>query len=288
MSAVSAAERRDAIDTFAVAMMIGLTLSWGLNGVAAKLSNTRLQPGLPDAGALGARRRARLCLVPVARHPAFRTRRHACGPACSPGCSSALEFLLIFVGPRLHLGRAQHAARQHDAVLDARRRSFSARRTHVGAKDRRASSRLRRPGADLLRQAQPAGPDALIGDLMSLGAGLPGPRPTSSSREPGLPRPVRKSCCSTSSPSRPSLPRSCCPSPARRSATPMRVADLGDALPGGLYRRHHLCAVVLAVAALSGLGPGQLHFPDAGLRRALCRPAPWRAARSALSSLRWC
>ena len=30
-------DRRDAIDVAAVAIMIGLTFSWGLNGVAAKL-----------------------------------------------------------------------------------------------------------------------------------------------------------------------------------------------------------------------------------------------------------
>jgi hypothetical protein len=44
VSSVSAVGRRDAIDTFAVAMMIGLTLSWGLNGVAAKLSNSGYSP----------------------------------------------------------------------------------------------------------------------------------------------------------------------------------------------------------------------------------------------------
>ncbi|MCX7305676.1 MAG: DMT family transporter [Hyphomicrobiales bacterium] len=44
MSAVSALHRRDAVDAFAVAMMIGLTISWGLNGVAAKLTTTGYGP----------------------------------------------------------------------------------------------------------------------------------------------------------------------------------------------------------------------------------------------------
>ena len=44
MSGISALERRDTVDTLAVCMMIGLTLSWGLNGVAAKLSNTGYDP----------------------------------------------------------------------------------------------------------------------------------------------------------------------------------------------------------------------------------------------------
>lgn len=44
MTTASAVQRRDAVDTLAVAVMIGLTLSWGLNGVAAKLSNTGYSP----------------------------------------------------------------------------------------------------------------------------------------------------------------------------------------------------------------------------------------------------
>lgn len=38
MSSVPALRRRDAVDGLAVFMMIGLTMSWGLNGVAAKLT----------------------------------------------------------------------------------------------------------------------------------------------------------------------------------------------------------------------------------------------------------
>lgn len=44
MTSVAALDRRAAIDGFAVAIMIGLTLSWGLNGVAAKLTNTGYSP----------------------------------------------------------------------------------------------------------------------------------------------------------------------------------------------------------------------------------------------------
>jgi drug/metabolite transporter (DMT)-like permease len=43
-AAVSGFDRRDAIDVVAVVTMLGLTLSWGLNGVAAKLSNTGYDP----------------------------------------------------------------------------------------------------------------------------------------------------------------------------------------------------------------------------------------------------
>ena len=37
-------DRRDAIDTAAVAFMLALTFSWGLNGVAAKLANVGFNP----------------------------------------------------------------------------------------------------------------------------------------------------------------------------------------------------------------------------------------------------
>lgn len=43
-AAVPALDRRDAIDAAAVAIMIGLTFSWGLNGVAAKLANAGYNP----------------------------------------------------------------------------------------------------------------------------------------------------------------------------------------------------------------------------------------------------
>jgi drug/metabolite transporter (DMT)-like permease len=42
--AVGVLDRRGAIDTAAVVLMIGLTFSWGLNGVAAKLANTGFNP----------------------------------------------------------------------------------------------------------------------------------------------------------------------------------------------------------------------------------------------------
>ena len=43
-TAAGTLERRDAVDTAAVAFMLALTFSWGLNGVAAKLSNTGFNP----------------------------------------------------------------------------------------------------------------------------------------------------------------------------------------------------------------------------------------------------
>ena len=155
MSAVSAIERRDAIDTLAVAMMIGLTLSWGLNGVAAKLSNTGYSPVFLTLvrSALGGALVFAWCWWRGIR---LFDRDGTLWAGMLAGLLFGIEFLLIFVGPRFHLGREEHAARQHDAVLGARRRPFSTWRAHHGEKDRRATARLRRPGGDFLRQAQPA------------------------------------------------------------------------------------------------------------------------------------
>lgn len=44
MTAIPALDRRDAVDAAAVAIMIFLTFSWGLNGVAQKLSNVGFNP----------------------------------------------------------------------------------------------------------------------------------------------------------------------------------------------------------------------------------------------------
>jgi drug/metabolite transporter (DMT)-like permease len=44
VSGTQALDRRDAVDAAAVAIMIGLTFSWGLNGVAAKLANAGYNP----------------------------------------------------------------------------------------------------------------------------------------------------------------------------------------------------------------------------------------------------
>lgn len=44
MTAISIPNRRDAIDGLAVVLMVSLTFSWGLNGVAAKLTNTGYSP----------------------------------------------------------------------------------------------------------------------------------------------------------------------------------------------------------------------------------------------------
>jgi len=171
MSVVSAAERRDAIDTFAVVMMIGLTLSWGLNGVAAKLSNTGYSPVFLTlvrsalAGAL---------VFAWCRWRSIRLfeRDGTLWAGLLAGLLFALEFLLIFggldftsvarstllvntmpfwmaVGGHLFLGERMSARKLAGLLLA------------FGGLVLIFSDKLTKPG-----------PDALIGDLMSLGAGL--------------------------------------------------------------------------------------------------------------------
>ena len=171
MSVVSTAERRDAIDTFAVVMMIGLTLSWGLNGVAAKLSNTGYSPVFLTlvrsalAGAL---------VFAWCRWRGIRLfeRDGTLWAGLLAGLLFALEFLLIFggldftsvarstllvntmpfwmaVGGHLFLGERMSARKLAGLLLA------------FGGLVLIFSDKLTKPG-----------PDALIGDLMSLGAGL--------------------------------------------------------------------------------------------------------------------
>jgi drug/metabolite transporter (DMT)-like permease len=117
--------RRDAIDTCAVAMMIGLTLSWGLNGVAAKLSNSGYSPVFLTLvrSALGGALVFAWCRWRGIR---LFERDGTLWLGIVAGLLFTLEFLLIFVGLVLVF-----------------------------------SDELSQPG-----------PDAIIGDVMSLCAGL--------------------------------------------------------------------------------------------------------------------
>jgi drug/metabolite transporter (DMT)-like permease len=171
MSAVSVAGRRDAVDTLAVVMMIGLTLSWGVNGVAAKLSNSGYSPVFLTLvrAALGG---ALVFLWCWWRGIRLFERDGTLWTGMLAGLLFALEFLLIFggldftsvarstllvntmpfwmaVGGHLFLGERM-TARKIAGLLLA-----------FGGLVLIFSDKLTKPG-----------PDALIGDLMSLGAGL--------------------------------------------------------------------------------------------------------------------
>jgi drug/metabolite transporter (DMT)-like permease len=171
MSAFSVAGRRDAIDALAVAMMIGLTLSWGLNGVAAKLSNTGYSPVF-----LTLVRSALAGVLVFAwcwwRGISLFERDGTFWAGMLAGLLFGIEFLLIFVG-------LDFTSVARSTLLINTMPFWVLIGGHFLLGERITSRKI----AGLLlafgglvmifsdKLSQP-GPDALIGDLMSLGAGL--------------------------------------------------------------------------------------------------------------------
>lgn len=97
MSAMAGSHRRDAIDGLAVAMMLGLTFSWGLNGVAVKVSNSGFDPVFVTIvrSAIGA-----LCVLAWCRWrriPLFE-RDGTLWAGLLAGALFGVEFVLIFRG----------------------------------------------------------------------------------------------------------------------------------------------------------------------------------------------
>lgn len=171
MSSVSAIERRDAIDTLAVALMVGLTLSWGLNGVAAKLSNSGYSPVFLTLvrSALGG---ALVFLWCRCRGIRLFEADGTLWVGVLAGLLFAIEFLLIFVG-------LDYTSVARSALLVNTMPFWVLVGGHFLLGERMSARKI----AGLLlafgglvlifsdKLSQP-GPDALIGDLMSLGAGL--------------------------------------------------------------------------------------------------------------------
>jgi len=171
VSDISALERRDTIDTLAVGMMIGLTLSWGLNGVAAKLSNTGYDPVFLTLvrSALGGALVFFWCRWRGIR---LFEADGTLWPGLLAGFFFGLEFLLIFVG--LDYTSAARSTLLVNSmpfwVLIGGHFLLGERMTW-----RKVAGLLLAFGGLVLifsDKLNPLGPDTLIGDLMSLGAGL--------------------------------------------------------------------------------------------------------------------
>jgi drug/metabolite transporter (DMT)-like permease len=97
VTATAVSERRDAVDTAAVVLMIGLTFSWGLNGVAAKITNTGFNPIFATCfrSALGALLVFAWCRW---RGIALFGRDGSLWPGILAGALFGIEFALIFFG----------------------------------------------------------------------------------------------------------------------------------------------------------------------------------------------
>jgi drug/metabolite transporter (DMT)-like permease len=171
VSAVSAVERRDAIDGLAVALMIGLTMSWGMNGVAAKLTNVGYSPIFLSfvRSALGG---ALVFLWCRWRRIRLFERDGTLWPGLLAGLLFAFEFLLIFVGlDYTSVSRSTLLVNTMPFWVLIGGHLFLGERV-TGRKI--AGLLLAFGGLVLIfsdKLSQP-GPDAFIGDLMSLGAGL--------------------------------------------------------------------------------------------------------------------
>ncbi len=167
----AAVRRSGAIDGFAVAMMTGLTLSWGLNGVAAKLSNTGYDPmflALMRAAVGG----SLVFLWCRWRGVRLFERDGTLWPGLLAGLLFAVEFMLIFVG-------LDYTSAARSTLLVNTMPFWTLIAAHFMLGEtitaRKLAGLLLAFGGLLLifsdRLSQP-GPDAVIGDLMNLAAGI--------------------------------------------------------------------------------------------------------------------
>ena len=163
-------DRRDAVDGFAGAVMIGLTFAWGLNGVAAKIANTGFDPVFLTV----ARSVMATALVYVWcawRGVALLGRDGTLGAGVLAGALFGFEFLLIFSG-------LEYTSVARSALLVNTMPFWVLIGAHFLLGERMDGIKL---GGLALAFAGVAvifsdrlsvpGPDAWIGDLMSLGAG---------------------------------------------------------------------------------------------------------------------
>ena len=171
MSAIPANERRDAVDTLAVALMICLTLSWGLNGVAAKLSNTGYSPVFLAMvrSALGG-----LLVFLWCRWRGIRLfeRDGTLWVGALAGVLFGLEFLLIFIG-------LDYTSVARSALLVNTMPFWTLLAGHFLLGEKISGRKigglvLAFGGLTLIFSDKLSlpGPDAFVGDLLSLGAGL--------------------------------------------------------------------------------------------------------------------
>lgn len=164
-------DRRDGIDALAVTMMVWLTFSWGLNGVAAKIANSGFSPIFLSMA------RAAIALVLVMAWCRWRsiplfTRDGTLWAGLLAGALFGTEFMLIFVG-------LEFTSVARSALMINTMPFWVLIGAHflLGEKmdgRKAAGLALAFVGVAVIfrdRLSLP-GPDAWIGDLLSLGAGV--------------------------------------------------------------------------------------------------------------------
>jgi drug/metabolite transporter (DMT)-like permease len=170
-AAVATLGRRDAIDAAAVLAMLGLTMSWGLNGVAAKLSNSGYDPVFLTVArsVIGG---ALVLLWCACRGIRLFERDGSLWLGQLAGLLFGLEFLLIFVGLD-YTSVARSALCVNTMPFWVLLGAHFLLGEHMSAR-KWIGLLLAFCGVALVfsdRLSLP-GPDAMKGDLMSLGAGI--------------------------------------------------------------------------------------------------------------------
>lgn len=171
MTAAPTLDRRDAVDTFAVAVMIFLTFCWGLNGVAAKVSNTGFNPIFISVA------RSALAAVLIflwcrARGISLFNKDGTLPAGLLAGFLFGAEFILIFFG-------FEYTSVARSSLMVNTMPFWVLLGAHFLLGERMTLLKL---GGVMLAFAgvvvifsdklSAPGPDAWIGDLMTLGAGL--------------------------------------------------------------------------------------------------------------------
>jgi len=163
--------RREAVDAFAAGLMVFLTFSWGLNGVAAKLTNTGYGPIFLALvrSAIGGSLVFLWCRW---RGIKLFERDGTLWVGALAGTLFAVEFMLIFVG-------LEYTSVARSVLLINTMPFWTLIAGHFLFGERIS---LRKFGGLLLAfgglalifsdKLSSPGPDALIGDLMNLGAGI--------------------------------------------------------------------------------------------------------------------
>ena len=169
--AVPALDRRDAIDASAAALMLLLTFSWGLNGVAAKLANTGFNPIFLTMA------RSAIAAVLVfawCRYRGIALFGHdgSLGPGIVAGLLFGAEFSLIFIG-------LEYTSVARSALLVNTMPFWILIGAHFWLGERMTPKKLiglllAFLGVVLVFSDKLSlpGPEAIVGDLLSIGAGL--------------------------------------------------------------------------------------------------------------------
>ncbi|MBX3577812.1 MAG: DMT family transporter [Rhizobiaceae bacterium] len=172
MSAAQAGVRsRAAVDAFAAAIMLLLTFSWGLNGVAAKLANQGFNPIFVSVV------RATLAAVLVFLWCRWRgiqlfNRDGTLLPGIAAGVLFGVEFVLIFVG-------LDYTSVARSALMVNTMPFWALIGAHFLLGERMSATKVAGLALAFLGvvlvfsdQLSVPGPDALFGDVLSMGAGL--------------------------------------------------------------------------------------------------------------------